>query len=600
MKAYEDMPKSETDRGPSRRREIAARTIDLFTEPNRAAALRLFALFALTGLLLVCCVHGRRAFQLWCFTAPFALALIYAANSLRRTPDHPLKAGTRAGRIFRTAVCAAFAICWIDAGIRGFVRDVYASDPESGFVLEAVANTNAGEAFEYVLAVWPDILKWSAAVFAVALVGFRLIHGILAAGATRRKNAPAIGVSRRNWRRPVQAVFILFLAASSIISWTVRPWRIQLPPLYWIEWIDKVGAAKAQWLQTLADSDKTAETAQALISNYSPLPQTLVLVVGESTVRDRLSLYGYERNTTPSLDRIDDEDPKFFAIRHAWSADGSTLDAFQSMFMLQTPEDGSANVFALFKAAGYRIIWISNQDDLAIKTQFAHWADEQIFINRLAGRSSASLDEKVIAPLEKALADKAPRKLIVVHLIGAHPHYSLRYPPDWKNDWPVDQIDEKYEALNRSPWVIKASNTYDTVMRYQDEVIAGTLMLSQASAAATGIPLNWLYIADHGQELGDSENRTGHTQTTPGGYRIPCMLWLSDAEPRAIEERPFRSDWLSPLLLELADIDWHGKRIDEVLVSDLYRWRPPMIPAKDPELEAVTERFRELEAQNAS
>jgi heptose-I-phosphate ethanolaminephosphotransferase len=33
-------------------------------------------------------------------------------------------------------------------------------------------------------------------------------------------------------------------------------------------------------------------------------PATLVLVIGESTNRQRMSLYGYPRETTPELDKL--------------------------------------------------------------------------------------------------------------------------------------------------------------------------------------------------------------------------------------------------------------------------------------------------------
>jgi len=32
--------------------------------------------------------------------------------------------------------------------------------------------------------------------------------------------------------------------------------------------------------------------------------------------------------------------------------------------------------------------------------------------------------------LKQALKDAAPRKLIVLHLFGVHPHKQLRHPPD--------------------------------------------------------------------------------------------------------------------------------------------------------------------------
>ena len=39
-----------------------------------------------------------------------------------------------------------------------------------------------------------------------------------------------------------------------------------------------------------------------------------------------------------------------------------------------------------------------------------------------------SLDGELLDCIQEALADPAERKFIIVHLLGAHPHYRLRFP----------------------------------------------------------------------------------------------------------------------------------------------------------------------------
>jgi heptose-I-phosphate ethanolaminephosphotransferase len=55
-------------------------------------------------------------------------------------------------------------------------------------------------------------------------------------------------------------------------------------------------------------------------------------------------------------------------------------------------------------------------------------ADVVSMENNKPGRSSNSLDEILLPSYENALKDSHPRKLIVLHMLGAHPHYRLRYP----------------------------------------------------------------------------------------------------------------------------------------------------------------------------
>ena len=91
---------------------------------------------------------------------------------------------------------------------------------------------------------------------------------------------------------------------------------------------------------------------------------------------------------------------------------------------------------------------------LQFESRHASYADIVELINRTPGRSSSSLDGETLNLLEEALKDGAENKFIVVHLLGAHPHYSLRYP---KNENPfddtTDDVDREMEAKHRSFWV---------------------------------------------------------------------------------------------------------------------------------------------------
>ena len=134
---------------------------------------------------------------------------------------------------------------------------------------------------------------------------------------------------------------------------------------------------------------------------------------------------------------------------------------------------------------------------------------------------------------------------------------------------------------------MKAIDTYDTVMRYQDLVLDASLNLAE-HAASSKKPVIWAYISDHGQELGESENRTGHSQTTPDGYRVPLVLWSSDDRlSRKLVEKPFRADFLDSLMLSAAGIRRKDEIPKEVFFSKDYDFDAPNLPMKDSELEAA-------------
>lgn len=541
--------------------------------PQKPMLLRLGLMLLALGGFLAFTAAPWRAFQLWSFCIPFALIWLSQAE------QHSKAAGC-----LKLIAFLGFSLSILDGGIRGFIRRVYSAEPASSFVIESVANTNSAESLDFVATVLPDILAWTFP--ALALLG--IVGGLMFVRLPQSMDAPAA-----KW---LACPLIGLLVLVTLLSWSVRPWRKQLPPLYWAQWVEKVVTMKSQWANLALQWQKEAVQAAESFIAADPTPKTIVLMIGESTARDHWSLYGYSRKTTPKLDERAARDPRFLTVRNVWSVDGSTIAAFKSMFL--TPEASNAhagnadaapreNVFALFRQAGWKITWISNQEDLAIRNQFAHWANEQIFLNRIGGRSSRSLDERVLPPLEDALTDPAERHLIVVHLIGAHPHYSLRFPAEWQSDWPEDAVEDKLKSLDRSPWVMKAIDTYDTVMRYQDLVLDASLNLAE-HAASRKKPVIWAYISDHGQELGESENRTGHSQTTPDGYRVPLVLWSSDNRlSRKLVEKPFRADLLDSLMLSAAGIRRKDEISKEVFFSKDYDFDAPNLPMKDSELEAA-------------
>jgi heptose-I-phosphate ethanolaminephosphotransferase len=81
-------------------------------------------------------------------------------------------------------------------------------------------------------------------------------------------------------------------------------------------------------------------------------------------------------------------------------------------------------------------------------------------INRTPGRASASLDGKVLDCVQGALGDSTSRKLIVMHLMGAHPHYRLRFPSDANPfDDHVDAAETKLTKEGRLAWLRRYRRT---------------------------------------------------------------------------------------------------------------------------------------------
>lgn len=260
-----------------------------------------------------------------------------------------------------------------------------------------------------------------------------------------------------------------------------------------------------------------------------PSPTTAVIVIGESSTRLHFGLYGYHRDTNPKLSTIKNELQVF---KRVYASRPNTIESLEQVlsFADQLHPDlykTKPTLIAMMKQAGYKTIWISNQQTLTarntILTTFARQTDHQVWLNNARSQNSYSFDEKVLEPFSRALEDKAEKKLIIVHLIGTHMSYKYRYPDAYdffKNgfDLPKDLSEEKIEKIN----------AYDNAIRYNDtivyELINRLKSLKQHSVLT--------YFSDHGEDVYDSKGHDfqGRNEAIPTHpmYAIPFIIWTSN------------------------------------------------------------------------
>ena len=511
------------------------------------------ALSAVT-LALVLAYDGRRLFQMWVLALPAGLCLCWPSP----------RAGWRALQaVFAGSMGGVFIA---DAAVRRFLEDVYGASPASAMVLTAVANTTPQEVTEFMAmhgaSVWLGLLL---VLMALALLVFSLVGWW-------RTPWPPWNLS--GWRLGVWCFLLIWV----VLSLASKPWRQHHPLLFWAGWADNVSSLRAQW------SD-LGEHRQRLLANArtqhplttSQAPDAVVLVISESINRGHLSLYGYPRDTTPQLMlRQQGEAGRWGVFRHAWSVDASTIAALRNFFYMGQADSRPQHLLALARSAGYLTWWISNHDDLAIDQEHAQLAHAVHMLNKTPGRSARSLDENTLPVLETALKDPAPRKLIVLHLLGSHPHYQLRYPQErvpFRNA--KDDIDQGMKNQGRSIRVRNLRNDYDSAIHYHDAVVAATLDLTRQH----GKKAAWVYFSDHGQEVGHVGEHVGHSALTADGYRVPVLFWGNAIEgvPTRTFLQPVRTDWLGYSVLRLLGIDWSGHVPQRDVLDPGYKWQAPAL-----------------------
>ena len=526
--------------------------------PSKHASWPALCVLAAIALFFIVLGHnGRRVAQLLILMAPVLIWLVWPVRS---------PVWLKARRFLAFTWVMLFVL---DGSIRAYLMELYESSPEGAMVLGAMANTNWRESSEYLSMHWRSAVLFFCCLALVSVLVWHLTGRNVFSGVRKDKRL---------------VVLSLIVALLCVLAFSSKPWRRLHPAVFWAQWAHSAQKFKASLADQHVERARLLDLAiQAKPILTSAGPSTVVLVLSESINRDNLSLYGYQRQTAPRLQEHQrNSGAQMTVLRNAWSVDASTLPAVRNLFGFGAPDSTqSHHLIALARASGYKVWWISNHDDVGIEQQHARLADIVQMVNRSPGRSSVSLDGEMLDELKSALDEPSERKFIVVHMLGAHPHYSLRYPKGQNPfDDEADAIDASLKNRGTSLWVRLQRQEYDAALLYHDYVVAEMLrftklVVSSKSKAA------WMYLSDHGQEVGHVRNHAGHSSSTEAGYRIPAIIWQapsSESLPDGVSERPFRSDWAAWTVADLLGIRWHSQSLERNVLSKAYQWEEPRLP----------------------
>lgn len=277
----------------------------------------------------------------------------------------------------------------------------------------------------------------------------------------------------------------------------------------------------------LAENAKVAPL-ENLKDYTAKMPATLVLVIGESTNRSHMSLYGYARKTTPNLDRMRDQLDVF---NNVISPRPYTIESLQQVLTFADEQHpdlflSSPSIVDVMKQAGYKTWWITNQQTLTKRntmlTTFSQQTDEQIYLNNNRNQNAAQHDGDVLEPFAKVLADGATRKLIVIHLLGTHVNYDYRYPQEY-----AKFTGREGAPSSLSEQQLATYNSYDNAVLYNDFVVS-SIIKQFAESDPNGF---LLYLSDHGEDVYDSgtHDNLGRSEGRPTApmYTIPFLTWAS-------------------------------------------------------------------------
>jgi len=273
--------------------------------------------------------------------------------------------------------------------------------------------------------------------------------------------------------------------------------------------------------------------------SQEPHRQVHMMVIGESAAKDCFSLYGYERETTPLLQKT----PDLLTFRDVAST--ATVTLLSVPTLLTSPEAGKVieatrqtSVLSAYKKAGFRVYWLSAQKKHGtydtLTSIFAADADEAVFLGGqldLEGRGTYDATDASLLPLiHDRLQRNEPKVLFVLHTIGSHGPYPARYPQEQAR-FPApkvaanDALQRIRSGMTSDPQdVALAQNSYDNTICATDLFLSSLIEeLKQTHASS------WLcYISDHGENT--SKARLGkfmHGRVSRQVIEVPMLLWLS-------------------------------------------------------------------------
>lgn len=289
---------------------------------------------------------------------------------------------------------------------------------------------------------------------------------------------------------------------STVMGSLILPWS------YVVNAFRYYGAQKAGNAQEIPLPDAVLENSDKEI---------MVLVIGESARRDHFSLYGYERQTNPLMEKI----PGLKAYK-ANSAATYTTAGVKAILSHNDSGDLYEILPNYLFRSGVDVIWRTSnwgQPPLHIDNYREIWGmAEKEGLN-------PEYDENLLFGLWDEIAGSERNKvLVVLHTSISHgPSYDKKYPPAFRKWTPVATTVE----MSKCP-VEQLVNAYDNGILYTDNFLNCIIdRLKDFEGYRTGL----IYVSDHGESLGENGlymHGVPISIAPAEQYEIPFIVWTSD------------------------------------------------------------------------
>lgn len=318
----------------------------------------------------------------------------------------------------------------------------------------------------------------------------------------------------------------------------------------------------------------------------------IVVVIGESYIKQHAQIYGYYLPTTPRL-MAAKEKGSLFLFNDAVTPYNVTSEVLKNTLCCNSMGNNESwqdyPLFpAVMKKAGYDVYFWDNQK--AVNAAPAVFAMNFFLFNPSVCEQSYTVlndsvyqyDGDLFADFEHnhpVLSNK--KNLIIYHLNGQHFDAATRYPhtPDFeKFDYKSIKRTDSYLTKEKKQQIAE----YDNACLYNDSVMAH--LFRQYNSTNTVI----VYFSDHGEEVYDYRDQYGRMYNCGYTknylhceYDIPMMIWMSDVykekHPEKVKavidaaDKPFMPDNLCQLIFNIGGVQTRFYHSDRDILSPDYR-----------------------------
>ena len=250
-------------------------------------------------------------------------------------------------------------------------------------------------------------------------------------------------------------------------------------------------------------------------------PETVVLVIGETSRADNWQLYGYHRPTNPVLSKTEG----LTVFTDYMSQSNTTHKSVPILLSLADAEDytilyRTKGIMQAFREAGYHTAFISNQQRNHSFIDFlGEQADYCLFLHDSLSRNADDIE--LLKPLRQQIKqNRGKRTFIVLHTYGSHFSYADRYPKAMRHFTP-----DHYDGA-KAKYRLQLVNAYDNTIVHTDFLIGKVISTLSSEGGSAAM----LFTSDHGEDIFDDQRHLFlHASPFPSYYQlhVPLIAWTS-------------------------------------------------------------------------